>query len=478
MNMTDLYPVASEIFLACAGMVLLLWGAIAGDKATGKITFVTGIVFIIAMFTASHHEAAKAIVMGGHVGSNAYVLLVKILLLLSALASLVLSQHFLKSSKLSRPEYPVLILFATLGMMLMVSAESLLGLYMGLELQSLTLYVLAAFRRDNAKSSEAGLKYFVLGALASGLLLYGISLIYGGTGTVLFSKLHEVVVAGKPPVELVLGFVFILAAMAFKISAVPFHMWTPDVYEGAPTPVTAFFAAAPKLAGIALLIKLLYVPFSGLLAQSTPIMLVLSVASMALGAFAAIAQSNIKRMMAYSSIGHVGFALVGLVAGGVEGVQATLLYLLIYLPMTLGAFGIILSLRRDDVYLEQISDLAGLSKTRPALAAIMTVFMFSMMGIPPLAGFFSKFYVFLAAVEAGYVWLAVLGVCLSVVGAFYYLRVIKIMYFDKQMEPFDRVSGWGVATLLGVTVLFILALAVKPDWALTLTQHAAQALIN
>lgn len=478
MNITDLYPVASEIFLACAGMLLLLWGAIAGDKATGKITVVTGIAFIIAMFTAAHHEAVKAVVMGGHVGSNNYDLFVKLLLLLSALASLVLSQHFLKSSKLSRPEYPVLILFATLGMMLMVSAESLLGLYVGLELQSLTLYVLAAFRRDNAKSSEAGLKYFVLGALASGLLLYSISLIYGGTGTILFSTLHDVVINGKPPVELVLGVVFILAAMAFKISAVPFHMWTPDVYEGGPTPVTAFFAAAPKLAGIALLIKLLYVPFSGLLAQSTPIILVLSVASMALGAFAAIAQSNIKRMMAYSSIGHVGFALVGLVAGGVEGVQATLLYLLIYLPMTLGAFGIILSLRRDDVYLEQISDLAGLSKTRPALAAIMTMFMFSMMGIPPLAGFFSKFYVFLAAVNAGYAWLAVLGVVLSVVGAFYYLRVIKIMYFDKQMEPFDRVSGWGVATLLGVTVLFILALAVKPDLALTFTQHAAQALIK
>ncbi|MDX1922329.1 MAG: NADH-quinone oxidoreductase subunit NuoN [Alphaproteobacteria bacterium] len=478
MELTDLYPVAAEIFLACVGMLLLLWGAMAGDKSTGAITVATGIAFIIAIFTSLHHEAAKVIVMGGHVGSNAYVLFVKVLLLLSALASLVLSQHFLKSSKLSRPEYPVLVLFATLGMMLMVSAESLLGLYMGLELQSLTLYVLAAFRRDNAKSSESGLKYFVLGALASGLLLYGISLIYGGSGTILFGQLREVITADKPPVELVLGFVFILAAMAFKISAVPFHMWTPDVYEGAPTPVTAFFAAAPKLAGIALLIKLLYVPFHGLLAQSTPIILVLSVASMALGAFAAIAQSNIKRMMAYSSIGHVGFALVGLVAGGLEGVQATLLYLLIYLPMTLGAFGIILSLRRDDVYLEQISDLAGLSKTRPALAAIMTVFMFSMMGIPPLAGFFSKFYVFLAAVQSGYVWLAVLGVCLSVVGAYYYLRIIKIMYFDKQMETFQRVPGWGVATLLGVTVLFILALAVRPEWALTLTHDAAQALIN
>lgn len=478
MDILQLYPVSAEIFLAIAGMVLLLWGAIAGDKSTGKISVAAGLAFIIAIVTAIHHEAAPAIVMGGHVGSNGYVLFIKVLLLLCAIAALVLSQHFLKSSKLSRPEYPVLILFATLGMMLMVSAESLLGLYMGLELQSLTLYVLAAFRRDNAKSSEAGLKYFVLGALASGLLLYGVSLVYGGSGTVVFAKLHEILAAGKPPVELVLGLVFILAAMAFKISAVPFHMWTPDVYEGAPTPVTAFFAAAPKLAGIALLIKLLYGPFSALGMQSQPIILVLSVASMAIGAFAAIAQSNIKRMMAYSSIGHVGFALVGLVAGGVDGIQATLLYLLVYLPMTLGAFGIILSLRRDDVYLEQLSDLAGLSKTRPALAAIMTVFMFSMMGIPPLAGFFSKFYVFLAAVQAGYVWLAVLGVCLSVVGAFYYLRIIKIMYFDKQVEGFDRVSGWGVATLLGVTVTFILAFIAKPDFAITLTQEAAKALIG
>ncbi|NDE90419.1 MAG: NADH-quinone oxidoreductase subunit NuoN [Alphaproteobacteria bacterium] len=477
MQLIDLYPISAEIFLAIAGMLLLLWGAIAGEKATRAISIGAGLSFIIAIATALHHQVASAITLGGHVGSNAYVLLIKVLLLLSALAALVLSHHFLKSSKLSRPEYPVLILFATLGMMLMISAESLLGLYMGLELQSLTLYVLAAFRRDNAKSSEAGLKYFVLGALASGLLLYGISLIYGGSGTILFTKLHEVVV-DKAPVELVLGFVFILAAMAFKISAVPFHMWTPDVYEGAPTPVTAFFAAAPKLAGIALLIKLLYGPFAGLLPQSTPIIVVLSVASMAIGSFAAIAQSNIKRMMAYSSIGHVGFALVGLVAGGVEGVQATLLYLLIYVPMTLGAFGIILSLRRDDVYLEQISDLAGLSKTRPALAVIMTVFLFSMMGIPPLAGFFSKLYVFLAAVEKGYVWLAVLGVCLSVVGAFYYLRIIKIMYFDKQMESFQRVSGWGIASLLGVTVLFILAFVIKPDMALAITHDAAAALIN
>ncbi len=482
MEMTDLYPIAAEIFLAIAGMVLLLWGAMAGDKSTGAITFVTGLCFITAIFTALYHESAPAVVLGGHVGASTYALFIKVLLLLCGVGALVLSQHFLKTSKLSRPEYPVLILFATIGMMLMVSAESLLGLYMGLELQSLTLYVLAAFRRDNAKSSEAGLKYFVLGALASGLLLYGISLVYGGSGTILFADLRHTITAGHVPVELIIGFVFILAAMSFKISAVPFHMWTPDVYEGAPTPVTAFFAAAPKLAGIALLIKLLYGPFVALLPQSTPIILLLSVASMAIGAFAAIAQSNIKRMMAYSSIGHVGFALVGLVAGGsgggLEGVQATLLYLLVYLPMTIGTFGIILSLRRDDVYLEQISDLAGLSKTRPALAAIMTVFMFSMMGIPPLAGFFSKFYVFLAAVDAGYAWLAVLGVCLSVVGAYYYLRIIKIMYFDKQMEGFARVSGWGVATLLGGTVLFILALAVKPEWALTITHDAAKALIG
>ncbi|MBY0428152.1 MAG: NADH-quinone oxidoreductase subunit N, partial [Alphaproteobacteria bacterium] len=305
MQMTDLYPISAEIFLAIVGMVLLLWGAIAGDKSTGAITVATGLCFITAIFTAVHHESATAVVLGGHVGSNAYDLFIKVLLLLCGVGALVLSQHFLKSSKLSRPEYPVLILFATIGMMLMVSAESLLGLYMGLELQSLTLYVLAAFRRDNAKSSEAGLKYFVLGALASGLLLYGISLIYGGAGSVVFSDLRQSITAGQVPVELTIGFVFILAAMSFKISAVPFHMWTPDVYEGAPTPVTAFFAAAPKLAGIALLIKLLYGPFVALLPQSTPIILLLSIASMAVGAFAAIAQSNIKRMMAFSSIGHV-----------------------------------------------------------------------------------------------------------------------------------------------------------------------------
>ncbi len=480
MEMTELYPVCAEIFLIIVGMVLLLFGAMAGDKSTGFVSWVTGVSFLAAICIAIQHEASPAVVLGGHVGANGYVLFIKVLLLLCGVGTLVLSQHFLKTSNLSRPEYPVLILFAIVGMMLMVSAQSLLGLYMGLELQSLTLYVLAAFRRDNARSSEAGLKYFVLGALASGLLLYGISLVYGGTGTILFSRLHEVLTAGHVPVELVVGFVFILAAMAFKISAVPFHMWTPDVYEGSPTPVTAFFSAAPKLAGLALLIKLLHGPFAALLPQSIPILLVLSVASMAIGAFAAMAQSNIKRMMAYSSIGHVGFALVGLVAAGtgngLEGIQATLLYMLIYLPMTIGTFGIILSLRRDDVYLEQLSDLAGLSKTRPALAAIMAVFMFSMMGLPPLAGFFGKFYVFLAAVDSGYAWLAVLGVCLSVVGAYYYLRIIKIMYFDKPVESFARVSGLGMATLLGVMVLFILALAVMPQWALTITHDAAQAL--
>lgn len=482
MELYSLLPLSSEIFLSIAGMVLLVWGAFAGNKAMCKISIATCLAFILAIGALHHQVGVHTVLLGGHIGVDGFSLFVKVLLLLSALAALLMSQSYLKHSNTDQPEYPVLMLFATLGMMLMVSAESFLGLYVGLELQSLALYVMAAFKRDQAKSSEAGLKYFVLGALASGLLLYGISLLYGASGTVLFSKFYEMSVVAKPPVEMILGMVFVLAAIAFKISAVPFHMWAPDVYEGAPTPVTAFFAAAPKLAAFAVLIKLLMGPFLAMAASAQQIIVMLAVGSMVLGAFAAIAQSNLKRLMAYSSIGHVGYMLTGMVAGNEQGVAASLLYLLIYLPMTLGAFAMILSLRRGDTYLENISDLAGLSKTRPVMAAMMSVFMFSMVGVPPLAGFFGKLYVLGAAVSAGFVWLAVLGVVVSVVSAYYYLRIIKVMYFDAPSSPsllhFEAVEGFGPKLVSGATTLFTMGFIVWPEPFVIFAQNAAKALLQ
>jgi NADH-quinone oxidoreductase subunit N len=477
MTLNDLIPFIPELLLSVMGMVWLIAGAVGGNKSTTIVSYGTGATFVLAIAGVIALWNVTAQLPGGHVGVGPFEHFIKVLLLSAALGALVLSQRYLTAMNLARPEYPVLMLFATLGMMLMVSAESLLGLYVGLELQSLTLYVMAAMQRDNARSSEAGLKYFVLGALASGLLLYGISLIYGTTGTVMFDQLRAAFGADKPPIQAIMGLVFILAGLAFKISAVPFHMWTPDVYEGAPTPVTAFFASAPKLAAIALLIKTLFGAFPALAPQAQQIIVVLSLASMIVGSFAAIVQSNIKRLMAYSSIGHVGFALTGLVAMNGRGVEAALIYLLIYLPTTLGAFGVILSLRRDGKYLDNLSDLAGLSKTRPALAAVMALFMFSMIGIPPLAGFFGKLYVFTAAVDAGFAWLAVLGVVLSVVGAYYYLRIIKIMYFDAPQDSFDRVPGWGVVSVLTVTTAFVLAFIVWPELAARFTHPAAQALM-
>lgn len=463
MDMTTLLPLLPELFLACAGMALLIWGAFAGDKAAGAVGITTGVAFLVALGGLFHLPVEKAILLGGHVGVDGYSIFIKVLILITALAALALSGRYITHQGMGKPEYPVLVLFATLGMMLMVSAESLLGLYVGLELQSLALYVLAAFRRDDARSSEAGLKYFVLGALASGLLLYGISLVYGTTGTVLFDKLHTVLAVGKPGVEITLGFIFILAALAFKISAAPFHMWAPDVYEGAPTSVTAFFAAAPKLAGMALLIKILSLPFVALALASQQILAVLAVASILVGAFAAIAQSNIKRLMAYSSIGHVGFIVMGLLAGKAQGVEAALLYLAIYLPTTLGAFAILLALRREGQYLEQLSDYAGLSKTHPVMAALFSVFLFSMIGVPPLAGFFGKLYVLVAAVEVGFIWLAVLGVCASVVSAYYYLRIIKIMYFDKSAGGIELVGGLRLKTVLIFSAVFVLGFVLQPS---------------
>jgi NADH-quinone oxidoreductase subunit N len=361
-------------------------------------------------------------------------------------------------------------------MMLMISANDLISLYLGLEMQSLALYVVAAFRRETVRSTEAGLKYFVLGALSSGMLLYGASLVYGFAGTTRFEELATVLAGDAVSAGAVIGLVFVAAGIAFKISAVPFHMWTPDVYEGAPTPVTAFFAAAPKIAAMALFARVLLGPFGGLADEWRQILIVVSVGSMLLGAFAAINQTNIKRLMAYSSIGNVGYALVGLAAGTQQGLHGVLIYMAIYLFMTLGTFACILAMKQKGRMVEQIADLAGLSRTNPMLALALALFMFSMAGIPPLAGFFAKYFVFLAAVQAELYTLAVIGVLSSVVSAFYYWRIVRVMYFEDAVEGLDRPMEAGVAAVLAVSTAVITLFILLPGTILGGARIAAQSL--
>jgi NADH-quinone oxidoreductase subunit N len=449
-----------ELIMALAGMAFLMLGAFKGGDATRVISWLAIALFALLGTIVGFEVEAQGLALNGQFVADDFAAFMKVLVLLGSGLALLLSLSYLPREEMSRFEFPVLVTFATLGMMIMVSANDLLSLYVGLELQSLALYVLAAFRRDSLKASESGLKYFVLGALSSGVLLYGASLVYGFAGTTDFAGLAAVFDGGEAPIGAVVGLVFVLAGLAFKISAVPFHMWTPDVYEGAPTPVTAFFALAPKMAAFALLIRLLAGPFIDLIDQWQQVVVIIAVASMVLGAFAAIAQTNIKRLMAYSSIANMGYALVALAAGTPEGVSAVLTYLAIYLAMTAGTFGIILHMRINDRAVENISDLAGLAKTRPALALAMAIFMFSMAGIPPLAGFFGKLVVFQAAVAAGLYVLAVIGVLASVVGAFYYLRIIKVMYFDEPVDSFDRNTAgeltFVVAASAAITLFFFL----------------------
>jgi NADH-quinone oxidoreductase subunit N len=398
----------------------------------------------------------------------------KVLALIASGAAIVMSMDYLRRQGLTRFEYPILIVLATIGMMMMISANDLIALYLGLELQSLSLYVIASIHRDDARSSEAGLKYFVLGALSSGMLLYGASLIYGFTGTISFQGIAAIL-QGKAGIGAILGLVFVSAGLAFKISAVPFHMWTPDVYEGSPTPVTAFFAAAPKVAAMALTVRVFMTAFPGIVGDWRQIVVFISIASMLLGAFAAIGQRNIKRLMAYSSIGHVGFALVGLAAGTQQGVNGVLIYMTIYLAMTLGTFACILAMRRDGAYVEDIEDLSGLSRTQPALAFLLGMLLFSLAGIPPLAGFFAKFYVFAAAIQANLFALAVIGVLTSVVSTYYYLRIVKIMYFDAPRPAFDAMPT-ELKAVLGLSSAVVLLFWLLPAPVVGLAGAAAKSL--
>src|SRR5664279_1078013 len=422
----DLLPVLPELVLGCGAMLMLIVGVsiFQSDRSAGIVNAWCFVVLVATAVLVLMIPPGRSVMFNGSFVVDDFARYLKLLAIIGSGGALLLSLDYLKTDKQQKFEYGVLFLLSTLGMMMLISANDLIALYLGLELMSLPLYVVAASNRDSIRSTEAGLKYFVLGALSSGMLLYGASLIYGFTGTVNFAgiaKSATLATGQGANIGLIFGLVFLFVGFCFKISAVPFHMWTPDVYEGAPTPVTAFFAAAPKVAGIAIFVRATVVAFPGITHEWQQIVVFVSIASMVLGAFAAIGQRNIKRLMAYSSIGHMGFALVGLAAATPEGVQGVLVYMSIYVAMTLGTFACILSMRRDGMLVENISDLAGLARTSPAMAFFLAMLLFSLAGIPPLAGFFAKFYVFLAAIKAGLYVLAVIGVLTSVVGAFYYL---------------------------------------------------------
>ena len=449
-NLSLLVP---ELWLAIGAMVLLMVGVFSGERSVSQVTGLSialiGVSFFSLFIMGERGEA-----MNGSFILDDFAWFMKLLTLIGSVIAIIMSISYMKRERIERFEYPILILIATLGMMLMISANDLIALYLGLELQSLSLYVLASINRDSVRSTEAGMKYFVLGALSSGMLLYGASLIYGFTGHTDFTGIAEAMAGTGRSIGLIFGLVFLMAGIAFKISAVPFHMWTPDVYEGSPTPVTAFFAAAPKIAAMAMLIRVVIGAFEPVTPDWQQIMVFISIASMTLGAFAAIGQINIKRLMAYSSIGHMGYALVGLSAGTESGVNGVILYMLVYMIMTVGTFACIISMRRKEGMVEEISDLAGLSSRNPIMATMLTILMFSLAGIPPLAGFFAKYFVFIAAIEAGLYALAIIGVLASVVGAFYYLRIIKLMWFDEAEGNFVPMAG-ELKLVLAASGLFV-----------------------
>ena len=453
----DLAVIRPELFVAIAAMVLLMFGAFRQENSARFISWLSvGVLFVTGLLVLAG-PAGTSLAFGSQFVVDDFAVFAKVLLILGAALALILAVPFNLREGIDQFEFPILILFAVLGMMMMVSANDLMSLYIGIELQSLSLYVIAAIRRETLRSSEAGLKYFVLGALSSGILLYGMTLVYGFAGTTNFEALAQLFVADTDPsIGVIVGLVFIAAGLAFKVSAVPFHMWTPDVYEGAPTPVTAFFAIAPKIAAMALFVRVMLEPFGALVLEWQQVIWFISLASMILGSFAAIVQTNIKRLMAYSSIGHMGFVLVGLAAGNEQGVTGILVYLTVYLFMNIGTFGCILAMRRAGRMVEDIDELSGLSKTNPMMAGALAIFMFSMAGIPPLGGFFAKLFVFRAAIDAELYVLAVVGLLTSVVGAFYYLRIIKVMYFDEANEAFDKPQGREITVLVTATAVITL----------------------
>jgi NADH-quinone oxidoreductase subunit N len=471
-SLASLAPAYGELLLAAGSVVVLLIALFSrGEHVAQMISWLAIILLVIVLIQVVANPLEGVLFNGGYI-ADAFSKYMKVLVVGGAAASLLVSLPGWKEYGIDKFEYAILVLLATLGMMMMVSANDLMVLYVGLELQSLALYVIAAIRRDSVRATEAGLKYFVLGALSSGMLLYGASLVYGFTGTTQLDQIVAAIGGEGRSIGLIFGMVFLLAGIAFKIAAVPFHMWTPDVYEGAPMPVTAFFAAAPKVAAMALFVRVVTVSFGPITHDWQQIVIFLSLASMVLAAFAAIGQNNLKRLLAYSSIGHVGFALVGLSSGTSVGVEGVAVYMAIYLAMTVGIFACILSIRTAGGPVETISGMAGLAQKRPFLAAMIAILMFSFIGLPPLAGFFAKWQVFLAAVEAHLFVLAVIGVLASAVSAFYYLRIVKVMYFDEPQVEFAAVpvEMTAVTAVIGFLVVTYFATVGSP---LTAAAHAA-----
>jgi NADH-quinone oxidoreductase subunit N len=466
--LNDYAPIFPELFIVLASMVLLLWGVYHRYPAGFSISFVSVFVLAGAALLIARQPAATEVLFDGAFVNDSFARFMKVLTLAGSAFAILLSFDYMRRERLLRFEYPVLILLSTAGMMLTISANDLISLYLALEFQSLALYVIAAFHRDRLRSTEAGLKYFVLGVLSSGLLLYGSSLVYGYTGATGFPEIAGVVQRSGASIGFIFGLVFVLAGLVFKIAAVPFHMWTPDVYEGAPTPVTAYFASAAKISAMAMVIRVILGAFPGVTAEWQQIVVAVALASMALGGFAAIGQQNIKRLLAYSSIGHVGYALIGLAAAtpegaGAEGISSVLIYLAIYLAMTLGSFACVLAMRKGhNTMSEAIQDLAGISREKPLFAFLFAMLLFSLAGVPPLAGFFAKFYVFNAAIQAHLYWLAVAGVILSVVSAYYYLRIVKIMYFDERGAAFEAIPA-SVQLTLGISAAFVILFFLTPS---------------
>jgi NADH-quinone oxidoreductase subunit N len=473
MTAADLTLALPEIVLVLGAMALLMLGAFGGEQVTRLVNAAAFALLVVVGVIVCLLPAGRTMAFGGSFVLDDFARVLKVLTLTGSAATVILSLNYMAAEKIEKFEFPILILLSTTGMLMLISAADLIALYLGLELMSLALYVVAASHRDNVRSTEAGLKYFVLGALSSGMLLYGASLIYGFTGTVSFAGIAKA--AGQGGIGLTFGLVFLFAGFCFKVSAVPFHMWTPDVYEGAPTPVTAFFAAAPKIAAMAIFVRAPITAFPAITPQWQQIVVFVAIASMLLGSFAAIGQRNIKRLMAYSSIGHMGFALVGLAAGTVEGVQGVIVYMAIYLAMTLGTFACILSMRRGGEMVEQISDLSGLARTNPMMGFVLAMLMFSLAGIPPLAGFFAKYYVFVAAINANLYALAVIGVLASVVGCYYYLMIVKVMYFDEPAGAFEPMPG-ALKAVLAVSGVFVILYVAWPGPLVATAATAAKSL--
>ena len=449
-----------ELFLSLSVMTILMVGVFVKKsfKLVNLLTIAT-LIFTSALVLNQQNETIK-IFNDSYIIDN-FSILMKTITLLFCILVLLSSKEYIKINNIDKIEYPIIILTSVLGMMLMISSYDLIVFYLGLELQSLSLYILTSFKRENENSTEAGLKYFVLSALATGLLLYGSSLIYGFTGSTNFEIISKKLDADN--IGAVFGIVFIIIGLAFKVSAVPFHMWTPDVYEGAPTSVTSFFAIVPKIAALTVFIRFMYVPFLNVIEQWQMIVIFLSIASMLFGAVAAIGQKNLKRLIAYSSISHMGYALAGLAPGTNAGIQSTIIYLIIYLIMNLGAFGCIFMMKRENTFYENINDLSGMSKNHPLLALSFLIILFSLAGIPPLAGFFAKFYIFMAVIESEMYILAIIGLLTTVISAFYYLRIIKIIYFDKPKKPFELNYDWGLRISLILSSVLVLIYFIYPS---------------